>query len=236
MLDLIIGTQLIRRDIDGRYCVNDLHKAAGGEGRHNPHYWLNLTPTKEIIELIKSSPKLHVDLTPVKTVKGFGKEQGTWVIDVLLLEYASWVSPKFKHQMFKAVLSPTVVSTSVPESTVQIKSLLLPDITPSSKSSQSSGCLYVLETEKDIVKIGKASDPDKRLTTLTSSVSYQGKRYTSEMFSNYHALESLVHDELEHRRFRRELFSVGFKDAVKVVKEVCKEFGQTPYNTVGRSV
>jgi hypothetical protein len=38
--NLTIGGVHIRQDEAGRYCLNDLHKAAGGEQRYRPKYWL----------------------------------------------------------------------------------------------------------------------------------------------------------------------------------------------------
>lgn len=41
------------RDIaaaDGRYCLNDLHRAAGGEKRHGPSYWLANAQTRALID------------------------------------------------------------------------------------------------------------------------------------------------------------------------------------------
>lgn len=39
----------IRQDAEGRYCLNDLHRAAGGEKRHQPSDWLR---TKQALDLI----------------------------------------------------------------------------------------------------------------------------------------------------------------------------------------
>ena len=37
---LVISDISVRQDAEGRYCLNDLHKSAGGEKRHRPNYWL----------------------------------------------------------------------------------------------------------------------------------------------------------------------------------------------------
>jgi hypothetical protein len=39
----------IHQDADGRYSLNDLHKAAGGEKRQQPSNWLQVQQTQELI-------------------------------------------------------------------------------------------------------------------------------------------------------------------------------------------
>lgn len=36
----------------GRYCLNDFHKAAGGEQRHQPRYWLANQQTQELVSYL----------------------------------------------------------------------------------------------------------------------------------------------------------------------------------------
>ncbi|MEM8348229.1 KilA-N domain-containing protein, partial [Morganella morganii] len=50
MSNLIIVDGInVRRDMAGRYCLNDLHRAAGGEERHKPPYWLSTAQTEQLI-------------------------------------------------------------------------------------------------------------------------------------------------------------------------------------------
>jgi hypothetical protein len=44
-MELIIADIAVHQD-DGRYNLNDLHKAAGGEKRHFPNYWLTNDKTQ----------------------------------------------------------------------------------------------------------------------------------------------------------------------------------------------
>lgn len=48
-MNLIIANTAIRTDADNRYCLNDLHKAAGEEKRHGASYWLANQQTKELV-------------------------------------------------------------------------------------------------------------------------------------------------------------------------------------------
>ena len=97
-----IGDIKIIEDQYGRYRLNDLHKAAGGEKRHQPSDWLRLSNTQELIENIrkeicaKIEPEIFgsFSLEPVVTIKG-GDFQGTFATKKLVYAYATWISPTF---------------------------------------------------------------------------------------------------------------------------------------------
>lgn len=107
---IAIDSVAIRQDPLGRYCLNDLHKAAGGEKRHSPGYWLENEQTKAIVEI------LSVTGNPVSVIRGGGL-QGTYVCKELVYSYAMWISPEFNLKVirtFDAVQSG-VVPQSLPE-------------------------------------------------------------------------------------------------------------------------
>lgn len=76
----------VQRDADGRFCINDLHKASGEEKRHQPSNWTALQQTKELIDEV-SIP----GIPGIVTKQGVG----TFVAKELVYAYAMWVSPKF---------------------------------------------------------------------------------------------------------------------------------------------
>lgn len=103
---LVIGEFSIRQDEEGRYCLNDLHKASGDDKKHFPAYFLRNQQTKDLIELIESE---NYDMQictskkqAVNAVKGKGKEQGTYVVKELVYSYAMWISAKFHLQVIRA--------------------------------------------------------------------------------------------------------------------------------------
>ena len=104
---ITIDSIAIRQDNAGRYCLNDLHRAAGGEKRHVPGYWLENDQTKAIAEL------LSVTGNPVSVIRG-GNQQGTYVCKELVYSYAMWISPEFNLKVihtFDAVQSGAAVIT-----------------------------------------------------------------------------------------------------------------------------
>lgn len=89
----------IRKDSEGRYCLNDLHKAAGGEDRIKPSNFFRLDSTEALInELLRCE---HLNHEPLKIVTGKGKPQGTYVDKELVYAYAMWVSPAFHLKVIR---------------------------------------------------------------------------------------------------------------------------------------
>lgn len=94
MNTLTIDTITIRKDSEGRYCLNDLHKAAGGEIKDQPKEWLKGNNTKEMIEQLESEgiPSFSVKL---------GRTGGTYVCEELVYAYAMWISPSFHLKVIR---------------------------------------------------------------------------------------------------------------------------------------
>ncbi|MFB8828338.1 KilA-N domain-containing protein [Azotobacter sp. CWF10] len=93
MNDLVIANTTIRQDAEGRYCLNDLHRASGGEKRHGPSYWLANQQTKELVS------ELETTGNPVVTLEG--RNGGTYVCKELVYAYAMWISPAFHVRVIR---------------------------------------------------------------------------------------------------------------------------------------
>lgn len=94
---ITIQTETIRRDPEGRYCLNDLHKAAGGIKHHRPSKWL---ATKQAQEL-EAEVNLEARIRASKSVRGHGIT-ATFVVKELVYAYAMWISPKFHLKVVRA--------------------------------------------------------------------------------------------------------------------------------------
>lgn len=105
MQNLIIDRITIRRDSEGRYCLNDLHKASGGERKNEPSLFLTNKQTQELIQELSVtgnpvSDKIN-NLEPIKIIRGFGVEQGTYVVEDLVYAYAMWISAAFNLKVIR---------------------------------------------------------------------------------------------------------------------------------------
>lgn len=87
---LVIAETSIRQDSEGRYCLNDLHRAAGGEEKHAPNRFVRTDGCKSLVLL--QTPLLAS--APLVTNNG-GNNQGTFVVKQLVYAYAMWISPEF---------------------------------------------------------------------------------------------------------------------------------------------
>lgn len=79
--------------INGLFCLNDLHKASGGEKKHQPSFFMRNQETTDLINEIKLLDNLE-DADVMQRVNG-GDMRGTYVCKDLVYRYAMWISPKF---------------------------------------------------------------------------------------------------------------------------------------------
>ena len=99
MNTLTIDKAHISQDSEGRYCLNDLHRAAGGARRHGPSLWLDNRQTKELVAEI--AHELGDTGIPVSVIRG-GVNQGSYVCRELVYAYAMWISPRFHLKVIRA--------------------------------------------------------------------------------------------------------------------------------------
>ena len=83
------------RQFNGLYSINDLHRAAGKERKHEPHAWLR---SQQTIELIKELEKTQNCV--IQSKQGLG----TFVSKELVVHYGMWISPAFSLKVIRAFL------------------------------------------------------------------------------------------------------------------------------------
>lgn len=108
---VVIDEVSIRTDVHGRYCLNDLHKAAIANGRatesHRPSEFLSNQGVQGFIAALDASgaensgkaenPAL---VKSIKSVKG-GKSPGTYAVELVAIRYASWIDPSFEVRVYR---------------------------------------------------------------------------------------------------------------------------------------
>ncbi|WP_275323331.1 KilA-N domain-containing protein [Xenorhabdus bovienii] len=97
-LPVIAGVE-ITTDSEGRFNLNALHKASGESEHKRPSKWLVTEQAKALItELKEQSPNSGLGQEVIKSVRG-GTNPGTFAHELLAVEYAGWISPKFRLQV-----------------------------------------------------------------------------------------------------------------------------------------
>ena len=92
-------TITIRKDSEGRYCLNDLHKAAGELEQHATWRFFRNQQTDELIEELIKAPNLVVKAAPLEVKRG--RNGGTFVVKELVYAYAMWISPAFHLKVIR---------------------------------------------------------------------------------------------------------------------------------------
>lgn len=105
-MELTIANVGIRKDGDGRYCINDLHRAAGGEDKHRPAYWMKNQSFRDLVS------ELEIDGFP-----SFESKQGlgTFVCKELVYAYAMWISPVFHLHVIRTFDAIATIQFSAPQ-------------------------------------------------------------------------------------------------------------------------
>ncbi|WP_019865159.1 KilA-N domain-containing protein [Methylovulum miyakonense] len=116
-------------EADGLYCLNDLHKAGGGEERHKPANWLRTQQAIELVAVLEAeagnaksliSAVSHIRATEQNQILtviqgGVSSQQGTFVCRELVYAYATWVSPVFFLHVLRAYDALIQAGTVVPD-------------------------------------------------------------------------------------------------------------------------
>ncbi|MCK7175948.1 KilA-N domain-containing protein [Enterobacter cloacae] len=96
---IIISDIKIHMDAEGRYSLNDLHKASGKEDKHQPAFFMRRNETIELINEIFNSANMQ-NKNPVDSKKG--RYGGTYVCKELVYSYAMWISAAFALKVIRA--------------------------------------------------------------------------------------------------------------------------------------
>lgn len=94
-MKIVIFEVAVKQDKDGRYCLNDLHKAAIANGQNartkEPGKFMSSSQIGELVAELETTQ--NPGIKPVETVEG--RKGGTYVCKELVYAYAMWISAKF---------------------------------------------------------------------------------------------------------------------------------------------
>ena len=100
----VIESISIRRDAEGRYSLNDLHRAAMMAGKatenHAPAQFLRNDGVKAFVSAYDAEESDVQKCTSVHSVKG-GKNQGTYAAELIAIRYAAWIDPSFEVKVYR---------------------------------------------------------------------------------------------------------------------------------------
>ena len=112
----VIESISIRRDAEGRYSLNDLHRAAMMAGKatenHAPSQFLRNDGVKAFVAAYDADESDVQKCTSgdagftasVHSVKG-GKSQGTYAAELIAIRYAAWIDPSFEVKVYRTFQS-----------------------------------------------------------------------------------------------------------------------------------
>lgn len=99
--EAVIDGITVRQDAEGRYCLNDVQKAA--TVGHNPrtvelHEFMRRPETIKLVESLDNTGNPHFKSYITKR----GRTGGTFVVKELVYAYAMWISPEYHLKVIHA--------------------------------------------------------------------------------------------------------------------------------------
>lgn len=98
---LIVAGQTVKQDNEGRYCLNDLQRAAT-EGKNSRtselHEFMRRPETQELVTELENTGISRIK--PVESKRG--RNGGTYVAKELVYAYAMWISPSFNLKVIRS--------------------------------------------------------------------------------------------------------------------------------------
>ena len=184
---LAIGEFVIQQDAHGRYSLNDLHRAAGGEKRHQPSDFLR---KKMLPRLIAEIRRQQAPIAPVEVVNG-GPDRGTYVCRELVYAYAMWVSPAF---FLLVIRTFDAIVGGFPA-----------ELEPRTSSHRPFTIYFIQQGNNGPVKVGRSCDVSSRMASLQTANPVP-LRLLATVPEDETLTEASVHQRFCHIRLEGEWF------------------------------
>ena len=98
--NLTVAGVSIKQDSEGRFCLNDCHRASGGNESKRPSNWIRTQSIQDLIEELKVSSNMSAPVNIVKT--GLNESRGIYASKEIVYAYAMWISPSFHLKVIHA--------------------------------------------------------------------------------------------------------------------------------------
>lgn len=112
------------RQLDGLYCLNDLHRMAGGREKHRPTEFFRSEQGQSVLsELEREFKGCKIPTPYLQRIIGKGKEQGTYACEEIACSYAMWINPAFHIAVIRAFLKLATITHRVNIQTKKVKDM-----------------------------------------------------------------------------------------------------------------
>ena len=111
---LTIGATSVRQ-VGGLFSLNDLHKEAGGESKHQPHEFLRIDQTRALIAELSNSGDSRNYVESKR-----GKYGGTYACKELVIAYAAWISAAFHLKVIRVFLAHVAHKAQAPSTAMTL--------------------------------------------------------------------------------------------------------------------
>jgi phage antirepressor YoqD-like protein len=91
----------VNTDDQGRFNLNALHRASGGESHKKPSEWIRTKQSKDLVKELSVNSRLGQNA--INSVRG-GSSPGTYAHELLAISYAGWISPAFQLKVNQVFL------------------------------------------------------------------------------------------------------------------------------------
>lgn len=152
MHPLVISDTAVRQDAEGRFCLNDLHRAAMHRGKatrsHRPGSFTKRPETQGLVAAIKKrcTPQC---IDPIMAIRGGPAAlQGTFVSKPLVYAYAMWIDADFHLDVIEAFDSLQVSAMGIYQ---QLQALVQEEV--STQVRASFGSRLMLERKRAIPEL-----------------------------------------------------------------------------------
>lgn len=198
-MNLVIETGVVRKDKEGRYSLNDLHKAALAAGhdveRKNPANFLRNDFAKDFIKVVeKKEVSQNEHFSSAVSVVNGGRKPGTYAVKSLAIRYAMWISPSILDLFIKQIEDMDSVTKA-------LNDFEIPDDLPDM-------FVYAIRN-KDTgnVKIGISKHPEERLKQLQTGCDGLLELIAVRPAENRYADEKRLHNDNSKHHIHGEWFT-----------------------------